>query len=160
LIEQKYNIIAKNIKDISAGAVLISSMCVAITGYVILSKYLFAPFSITLKTAKIYTGHLAVVSFLLVIIGVVVSKAFLSKGKPLHGGLPSGHSAVAFSLWTSISFLTMDPMIAILSFVMATMVSHSRLVAGIHTKTEVTLGAVLGIGITSLIFYIFALPLK
>ncbi|MEE8185832.1 MAG: diacylglycerol kinase, partial [Thermodesulfobacteriota bacterium] len=153
LIEQKYNIIAKNTKDISAGAVLIASMCVAIMGYVILSKHLFAPFSLALETAKTYTGHLAVVSFFLVIIGVVITKAYLGKGKPLYGGLPSGHSAVAFSLWTSISLLTMDPMVAILSFIMATMVSHSRLLTGIHTKTEVTLGAILGVGITSLIFY-------
>jgi diacylglycerol kinase (ATP) len=74
--------------------------------------------------------------------------------------MPSGHSAVAFSLWTSITFLTRDPLVVILAFLMATMVSHSRLIDEIHTKAEIIWGAVLGIGITSLIFYLFSILIK
>lgn len=160
LLEQKYNIIAKNAKDIAAGAVLITSVAVVIMGYVILSKYLLHPLSLGLRRAQEYTGHLAVVSFLIVIIGVVATKAHFGKGEPLHGGMPSGHSAVAFSLWTSITFLTRDPLVVILAFLMATMVSHSRLIGETHTKAEIIWGAVLGIGITSFIFYLFSLPVK
>jgi diacylglycerol kinase (ATP) len=38
---------------------------------------------------------------------------------------------------------------------MALMVSHSRLLKGIHTKFEVVTGALLGTGLTLLIYYLF-----
>lgn len=155
LIWEKHHILAKHAKDVAAGAVLISSIGVFIMAYVIFSKYLFNPIEIGLREAKELTGHLAVVSLLLVFIAVVFSKAHFHKGRPLHGGMPSGHSAVAFSLWVSITFITMNPLAMILSFVMATMVSHSRLIGGIHRKFEIFMGALLGAGLTLLIFYLF-----
>ncbi|MFQ5328786.1 MAG: diacylglycerol kinase [Thermodesulfobacteriota bacterium] len=160
LLEQKYNIVAKNAKDVAAGAVLITSVAVVIMGYIIFSKYLSHPLALGLRRAQEHTGHLAIVAILLVIIGVVATKAHFGKGDPLHGGMPSGHSAVAFSLWTSITFLSRDPLVVILALVMAAMVSHSRLIGEIHTRAEIVWGALLGIGITSLIFYIFAIPVK
>jgi len=160
LLEAKYNVFAKNAKDVSAGAVLISSISVAVMGYILFSKYLDTPLSFVLQETKEYSGHLALVALLLVVIGVVVLKAYLGKGKPLHGGMPSGHSAVAFSLWVSVLLLTSDPLVSLLTFVMAAMVSHSRLEAGIHTRLEVVFGALLGIGMTFLVFYIYSFSLK
>lgn len=157
---KSYHPIAKVAKDVSAGAVLISSIGVFIMGYIIFSKYMIGPLSFGLRAGSAYTAHIAVVALLIVLIGVVASKAYFGKGSPLHGGLPSGHSAVAFSLWVSVVLLTLDPVITLLTFVMALMVSHSRLVAGIHTKFEVFLGALLGTGLTFLIFYIFSLASK
>ena len=159
LIEEKHNIFAKNAKDVAAGAVLIAALAVAIMSYVILSTYLFAPFSRVLERAPGYAGHLAVVSLLIVLIGVVATKAYFGRGLPLHGGFPSGHSALAFAIWTSITFLTRDPLVVILTLCMAAMVSHSRLINEIHTRAEVIWGALLGIGVTSLIFYLFSPPL-
>jgi len=156
LIEEKHNIFAKNAKDVAAGAVLISALAVAIMSYVILSKHLFGPFSRVLEKAPGYAGHLALVSSLIVLIGVVATKAWFGRGLPLHGGFPSGHSALAFSLWTSITFLTRDPLVVILAFFMAAMVSHSRLIGEVHTRAEIIWGALLGIGLTSLIFYLFS----
>jgi membrane-associated phospholipid phosphatase len=43
---------------------------------------------------------------------------------------------------------------------MALMVSQSRLIGGIHTRLEVFLGALLGTGLTLLIFKIFSATLK
>lgn len=153
---KKYHAMAKITKDVSAGAVLISSIGVFIMGYILFSKYLVAPFSEGLRAASGYTGHLAVVALLIVLIGVVALKAYFGKGTPLHGGMPSGHSAVAFSLWASVVLLTLNPIITLLTLIMALLVSHSRLIAGIHTKLEVFLGALLGTGLTFLIFYIFS----
>lgn len=128
--------------------------------YLLFSKYLTTPLSSLLREAKEYSGHLALVSLLLVVIGVVILKASVGKGRPLHGGMPSGHSAVAYSLWTSILLLSGDPVVVLLAFLMATMVSHSRLTAGIHTKAEVFFGAILGIGVTFLIFYLYTSVLR
>lgn len=160
LIEDRHHITAKNAKDVSAGAVLISSIGVGIMAYMILSKYLYGPMGAALKEVKMFAGHIAVVSLLLVLIAVVVLKATIGKGRPLHGGMPSGHSAVAFSLFTSISLLTFDPLVTILAFIMAVMVSNSRLIGGIHTRFEILLGSVLGFGLTLLVFQIFYLTVK
>jgi len=146
--------------DVSAGAVLISALGVAIMGYMIFSKYMYEPMGIALRSAMDFSAHIAVISLLLVLIAVVVTKATIGRGRPLHGGMPSGHAAVAFSLFTSISILTLDPLVAIFAFIMATMVSHSRLTGGIHTKFEVFLGSVLGMGLTLLVFRIFFFTVK
>ena len=129
-------------------------------GYIIFSKYLVGPISIGLQAGKGFAGHIAVVALLIVLISVVATKAYFGKGTPLHGGMPSGHSAVAFSLWASVVLLTLDPVVTLFTFIMAVMVSQSRLIAGIHTKSEVFLGALLGIGLTFLIFYIFSVISK
>ncbi|MBI5901860.1 MAG: diacylglycerol kinase [Deltaproteobacteria bacterium] len=160
LVEEKHNLIAKNAKDVSAGAVLISSVGVAIMAYMIFSRHLYEPMGLALKEARMFSGHLAVIALLLVLIAVVVLKATIGRGKPLHGGMPSGHAAVAFSLFTSLSLITLDPTVVILSFIMATMVSHSRLVGGIHTRTEIVIGSLLGTGLTLLVYRVFFMTIK
>jgi len=74
--------------------------------------------------------------------------------------MPSGHAAVAFSIFTSISLLSLDPLVVMLSFALAVMVSHSRLLGGIHTRLEIFLGGLLGFGLTFFVFRIFFLTLK
>ncbi len=160
LIEEKHHILAKNAKDVSAGAVLIAAIGVAIMAYMIFSKYLSDPMGVALREARMFSGHIAIIALLLVLIAVVTLKATAGKGHPLHGGMPSGHSAVAFSLFTSISLLTLNPLVMILTFAMAVMVSHSRLIMGIHTKIEVILGGLLGLGLTLLVFRVFFMTLK
>lgn len=155
LIEDRHHIIAKNAKDVAAGAVLVAAIGVAIMAYMIFSKYLFGPFGLVLREGVEFSGHIAVISLLLVLIAVVVAKTSIGKGTPLHGGMPSGHAAVAFSLATSITLLTLNPLVAILSIVMGLMVSNSRLEGGIHTRVEVILGALLGMGLTLLVFQVY-----
>ncbi len=160
LVEDKHNMIAKNAKDVSAGAVLIASIGVAIMSYMIFTKYIYEPMGLAIREATAFSGHIAVISLLLVLIAVVTLKALAGKGRPLHGGMPSGHSAVAFSLATSVSLISLDPFVVILTAALAVMVSHSRLVGGIHTRLEVFLGGLLGFGLTLLVFRVFFLTLK
>lgn len=160
LVEDKHNLLAKYAKDVSAGAVLISSVGVVIMAYMIFSKYLYGSMGVVLREASMFAGHIAIIALLLVLISVVVLKATVGKGTPLHGGMPSGHSAVAFSLFTAITLLTLDPLVVIFAFVLAVMVSHSRLLGGIHTRMEVILGALLGSGLTFLVFRLFFMTIK
>ncbi len=155
LIEDKHHILARNAKDVSAGAVLIASVGVAIVVYMLFTKYMAEPAGLALKGIHDFSGHAAVIALLLVLISVVVLKSLGRSGRPLHGGMPSGHAAVAFSLFTSITLLTASPLVAVLAFVMALMVSHSRLLGGIHSRIEVILGALLGTGLTLLVYRIF-----
>lgn len=155
LIEDKHHILAKNAKDVSAGAVLIASIGVAIVVYMLFSKYIAEPAALSLRGMHEFSGHVAVISLLIVLIAVVVCKSLGHSGRPLHGGMPSGHAAVAFSLFASITLLTGSPLVALLAFVLAIMVSHSRLLGGIHTRLEILLGALLGTGLTFIIYRIF-----
>jgi len=74
----------------------------------------------------------------------------------LRGGMPSGHAAVSFSIWSAIFFLADSPAINILTFLLAFMVSWSRWSFGIHRPREIVAGALLGISITFLFFLIFS----
>jgi len=86
---------------------------------------------------------------------VVLVKALTGKGRPLHGGLPSGHAAVSFALATFLALRTEDPTVAVLAGVLALMVSHSRLLQRIHSRGEVIVGAVLGAVLGATLFWMF-----
>jgi len=167
LVEEKYNIRAKVAKDVSAGAVLISAVALLMVGYYIFSRYFYRSAEFALRRSGDFYGQMAVVALLLCLIGVVVIKAFFkpsgagyTRGRPLEGGLPSGHAAISFSMWASITIITLNPFVSIFAFVMAVMISQSRIASGIHTVFEVVLGALFGTGITLVIFFIFSTVLK
>ena len=155
LISEEFHPLARIAKDVSAGAVLLAVIGSLTIGYVVLSRHIFPPAAETLKEVRHSQADLTLVSLLLVIIAVVITKAKFGKGAPLHGGMPSGHSAIAFSVWTAITPITMDPMIVSITFALAVMVSHSRMLMGIHTFWEILAGAILGSLITLIIFQVF-----
>ena len=151
---------AKMVKDIAAGAVLISAIASIILGSLIFIPYLLSPASRTLRflhglSKNEFAAYAVLFSLLVVIILIVVAKAKYGKGEPLHGGMPSGHSAVAFSIGTAVVFLSSNPIIIVLTFCLAIMVSHSRLLLKIHTHKEVVAGALVGTIVTAFIFILF-----
>ncbi len=155
LVSPGYHPLAKIAKDTAAGAVLITACGAAIMGYLILAKYILPRYGEVLAMFGTATDIGTVVSILIVVIVVVIVKSATRTGTPLHGGLPSGHAAVAFSIATAVSLNTRDPLISLLSLALATMVSHSRLLIKIHTLREVIIGAGIGSGITLLVLQLF-----
>ncbi len=152
LLKKDFHISVKYIKDISAGVVMVNAVVALFGGFIIFSKYFFP--QIPAKISEI--GYfLSMISLLLVIILVILIKAYLRKGKPLKGGMPSGHAACSFSLFTSIYIIEKNIYLIVLAFLLAVIVSLSRFFLGIHKKEEVIIGAFLGSGITYLIFLIF-----
>ncbi|MGE4578815.1 MAG: diacylglycerol kinase [Desulfuromonadales bacterium] len=156
LVSPQYHPLAGRVKDVAAGAVLIASIGAVVMGYLALSHYLFPVLGQGLSLLGHPPGELAVVSVLVVTILVVLLKALLGKGTPLHGGMPSGHAAISFSIATSIVLAQVGPVIALLTLGLAVMVSQSRLLLKIHTLREVVAGALLGAGVTWLLFWLFA----
>jgi diacylglycerol kinase (ATP) len=155
LVSPGFHPLAKIAKDVSAGAVLIAAFGTAVTGYSILSKYIFPHYRRLLNMIGTPEEMATLVSILIVVIVVIILKALSGSGSPLQGGLPSGHAAVAFSIATSVSLNTRDPIISILTITLAVMVSHSRLLMHIHTLREVIFGATTGSVITILITLLF-----
>lgn len=149
LVSPEFHPLAKRAKDVAAGAVLIASIGAAVMGYLALSRHLFAPLTEGLNLLGRVPGEVAVVAVLVVTILVALLKARFGQGSPLHGGMPSGHAAVSYSIATSIAISGSGALIALLAVALATMVSHSRLLLGIHSLREVVAGALLGIFVTA-----------
>lgn len=155
LFQKEYHPLAKIAKDIAAGAVLIASVGAIIIGYLILFPQITRILRDGLPYVRQSPEHITFISLIIVIIAVIITKAYTGKGLPLKGGLPSGHAAIAFSIWVSITFITGNILISLLTLFLSVMVSRSRMLSGIHTLWEVILGALLGALITMLIFQIF-----
>lgn len=155
LVSPGYHPLARTAKDTAAGAVLVAACGAAVVGYLILSKYVLPRYREALEMFGTPSDLGTVVSVLIVIIVVIMVKSLTGRGTPLHGGIPSGHAAVAFSIATSVSINTRDPLISILCIALAAMVSHSRLLMRIHSLREVLYGSCIGTGITLVILLIF-----
>ncbi len=155
LVSPEYHPLAKVAKDTAAGGVLIAACGAAVMGYSILAKYIFPCYRRFLTMIGTPGEMATLVSILIVVIIVIILKALTGTGSSLHGGLPSGHAAVAFSIATSVSLNTGDPIISILTIALAAMVSHSRLLMHIHTMREVIFGALTGSVITVIISLLF-----
>jgi len=155
LISDTFHPLARIIKDVSAGAVLLSAISAAIFGYLLFSRHLRFSFVGGLSKIRSSPLHITVIALIVVLALTIIGKALSNKGTPLHGGMPSGHSAVVFTIWTIIVFSTSNPLIIILTFLMAAAIARTRIKEGVHTLSEVIIGALLGFLTTLLLFQIF-----
>lgn len=155
IVKTKYHPLAKVVKDISAAAVLTCAINALIVGYMIFSTKI--PFNIEAGIAKLRNSSIDVtfISLILVFSLVILGKVLFKRGTPLLGGMPSGHAALAYSMWTIIVLLTKDVLISILAFFMAFLIARSRIHRRIHNFWEVLAGSILGVIVTLLVFRIF-----
>ncbi|MBU4304225.1 MAG: diacylglycerol kinase [Candidatus Omnitrophica bacterium] len=158
LITNEFHPLARIIKDISAGAVFVAAINAAFVGYLL--------FLTNLPLNSVQTGidyirgkplHISFICLLIVFATVIFSKAKSGRGKPLRGGMPSGHSAISFTIWTITLFISPSNVLIGLVFVLALLVAQSRIRPGYHSFKEVIVGALLGIALTSLIFSLLRL---
>lgn len=146
---------ARIVKDIAAGAVFITAFGAAVVGYIVLSPYIRDIFYKGLYIAKHSKEEIAIISFIIVLIFVVVTKVYFGKGQPLRGGMPSGHAALSFSVWIAVTFITANFTASLLSFILAVIIAQSRVTTKVHTWWEVFLGSLMGAVVTVLLFKIF-----
>lgn len=146
--------LARAAKDVAAGAVLVAAFAAAAVGWVVLVPAAGAPAGAFLGELNAGKPVALAASLLAVLVVVVLVKAAVGRGRLLRGGFPSGHAAVSFAIAALLTLHTEDLMVAVLTGVLALMVSHSRLFHRIHTRTEVTAGAVLGILLGGILFWV------
>ena len=154
LISDTVNPLARIIKDIGAGAVLLSALNAIIAGYIIFSRRLNIPLDSAVMKIKQSPWHMTFIALIVVLSMVIAGKALLHSGTPFRGGMPSGHAAIAFSIWTVILFCTTNNFVIILTFILAFLVARSRLISAVHNVWEVLSGAVIGMLVTTLVFQI------
>lgn len=150
-----YHPLAKIAKNTAAGAVLISAVNAVLVGFIIFFDKLTSinyKLLYKIKSSNPYTIFLLLI---LVCLITIIVKAIFGEGTPLKGGMPSGHSAIAFSLATTIALITEEPLSIMLSFLLAFIVAQSRVDSEVHSVREVFVGGVMGILITVLLFKIF-----
>jgi diacylglycerol kinase (ATP) len=150
-----YHPLVKKAKNISAGAVLITSVNSVLVGYIIFWDRL-RPFTFSVMK-KVRDCNPYLIFFILVVVCIItiLLKILYGEGTPLKGGMPSGHSAVAFSIATTIAYLIKEPLAIVLGYILAAIVAQSRVDSEVHSVIEVILGSVIGILLTILILKIF-----
>ncbi len=156
ILSPEYAEKARIAKDIAAGAVFITAFGAAVLGYIVLFPYLKALFREGFYVARHTREETSLIAFILVLILVIILKARFGKGHPLSGGMPSGHSALAFSVWVSVTYTTGNFIASLLCFVLAVLIAQSRMSVHIHTRWEVIAGALMGSSLTFLLFRLFS----
>ena len=155
IIKTKYHPVAKVVKDISAAAVLASAINALVVGYIFFSTKIPFDFKTGVLRLRNSSADLTFLCLALVIILVVLIKVLFRRGTPLKGGMPSGHAALSFAMWTIIVLLTKNLLVALLAFLMAFLIARSRIHKKIHNFWEVVAGALLGVVVAMLIFQLF-----
>ncbi len=156
MITENYHPVAKLVKDVAAGAVLLAAMNAVISGVLIF----FGQKRLTEIQARMEHNlppdvtRAVVVGIVLLTLVVIISKVLSNTGTPWHGGIISGHSAIGFFLAMTIFFTARNTVIAFLAILLAILVAQSRVEAGVHSLREVVLGAVLAILLTSLVYWV------
>jgi diacylglycerol kinase (ATP) len=137
---------AKLSKDIAAGAVLIATVNAVAVGYLVFSGQVADASTRLLDRLTDAPAELSLVALVLTILLVIATKALTGRGRPLRGGLPSGHAAVAFAIWMAVTLIVDAHRFLISSLVLigALLVAQTRVEAGIHSALEVFYGALLG----------------
>lgn len=168
MISETYHPIARIVKDVCAGAVLLSAINAVIVGYILfisrLSVMLAGPIEVGASRIKGSHWHLSFICLIIVILLAMMFKIYFRSGPQIRGGMPSLHSGIAFSVWTviwwSMTSLGTSPhftvFIIILSLVLAVLVVQGRISSGIHSLGETVLGAAIGVMATVFILKLLA----
>ncbi len=159
LVTSAYDPKAKIAKDVAAGAVLVAAINSLVVAYFVFAdKAAFVSTNVLSKVRNSPT-HITFVTLILVVLFVIILKARSGTLRRLSGGLPSGHSAVAFAGWTAVTFVAAGNrygvLISAVTFFMAVLTAQSRVEAHIHTTGEVVLGGVLGIIVATIMFQLW-----
>ena len=150
LATDEYHPLAKLAKDVSAGAVLVSSVGAVLVGCLILADNLGPLSSQSLEGVRRWPGHLTLVALGVVLLLVLFVKAVVRPPNAFSGGMPSGHAAVAFAAWVAVSFVAAEGggdyagLVSLIALLMALLVCQSRVESGVRGLYGVATGAVIG----------------
>ena len=156
LITEDFHPLARIVKDVAAGAVLIAAINSIIVGYLLFFDRLNSLTDLLLFKIRRSPIHLTFVALLIVILITIGLKAKFFKGRGTHfqGGAVSGHAAVAFCVATIVAFLAQNMLVTTMTYGLALLVGESRIEGKIHSFIEVVLGSILGLLVGILVFQI------
>lgn len=165
LYTDKYHPKAKIAKDVAAGSVLLMAINSVIVAYFIFLKdETIGKISKTIFQSMVSSPkHLIFVSIILTVITILVFKAFASKNTTYgkcknktkmltNKFIPSGQTALAFAILTSIWINTQNILIFTLALMLSLMVFENRIESKMHSLAESIFGSFMGILIVLLVY--------
>jgi diacylglycerol kinase (ATP) len=147
--------LAKTAKDVAAGAVFVASINAVVIAFLVLFEPVRRLLQHGMSLVVVAPAGLTVVALGLVGLVVIVLKAVSREGTFLHGGWPSGHTALAVAAATAIGYVTGSATALVLALFVASLVAQSRIESDTHTIPQVILGALLGLLMVTAIFQLF-----
>jgi len=147
--------LAKTAKDVAAGAVLVSAVNAIVIAFLVLFEPVRGVTQGGLTWVESAPAGLTVISLGVLVLVVLVLKAASREGSFLHGGWPSGHTAIAFGAATALGYITGSASALVLAFFIASLVAQSRVESEAHTIPQVLLGGLLGVLIVTAVFQLF-----
>jgi len=128
-------------------------------GYLVFSHAIGSSAGRGLERLRDLPTVVTLIALVLTVLLVIGTKAFLGRGTPLRGGLPSGHAAVAFAGWVAVTYILSPKehrfVVSTIMLVMALLVAQTRIEAGVHSTLEVVYGGLLGALVTLAVFQLF-----
>lgn len=155
LVSPNYHPLAKFAKDISAGAVLITTLMAIIVGSMIAvgdDQWERIRINLTAENIGAPVALRIIIGVFLVLLVVIIGKGLGKHGQVTKGGLVSGHAAYGFFFATSVFFLSDNVAVPAIAILLAIIIAQSRWEAKIHSIFELTLGATVGVIIGLMLF--------
>jgi diacylglycerol kinase (ATP) len=152
---EHYDPLAKTAKDVAAGAVLVASINALVVAYLVLYDKVRDLLENGIRLVEMAPADLTVIALGLILLSVLVLKAFSKEGTWLQGGWPSGHAAIAFGAATIVGFITGSAGALALGYLIAFLVAQSRVEAEIHTVLQAIVGGLLGVVVVTAVFQLF-----
>jgi diacylglycerol kinase (ATP) len=155
LVTREHEPLARIAKDMAAGAVLVSAVGALVIGVMILGPHLVRIGRGFYRVPSHSPGNIAVLSLIMIMLIVILIKAYGGHGHPLRGGFPSGQAASAFSLWISLIHVAPGPWFVWPGLLAAAAMAASRLRSRMHKWRDIVFGSLLGTAVTLVLFRIF-----
>ncbi len=150
LITSEYHELARIAKNVAAGAVVLTAVNALVVGYLVFFRKISSFRLTSLTYFSDLSAHITFAS-LAVVVAVVVALKSRQAAKNvnyLQGGLPSGHTAIAFALFMAVTLISNQIIVSMVTLILALIVAESRLETKVHSVWEVVLGAFIGIAVT------------
>jgi len=147
--------VAKIAKDVAAGAVFIASISAVVIAFLVMFEPVRRVSQRGMSWVEVAPASLTVVALGLIGLVVLMLKAASREGSFLHGGWPSGHTALAVGAATALGYITSSASAFVLAMFIAALVAQSRVESETHTIAQVILGALLGLLLVTAVFQLF-----
>mgnify|MGYP000867192256 CR=1 FL=1 len=154
LVTQEFHPLARRAKHLAAGAVLVAALNAVIVGYLLFFDRISEAVPLVYQRVIALPPYLTFVALIMVILFVIIGKVRTGSNS-LRGGMPSGHTAIAFSIATAVFFLSQNGLVITLTLLLSLLTAESRWEAGIHSVREIVTGALIGILLTVAVFQLY-----
>lgn len=144
LVTQELHPMAAIAKNVAAGAVLVAAIVAIVVGYLIFFPKLDPLIPLVITKLQQTPAYLSLVALILTVGLVIVGKSLTNSGRPMQGGMPSGHTALGTAVATIIACITRNSLITLLLVFMVVLIAESRIETGVHSVPEVFAGGLVG----------------